>query len=166
MLSGLRDAIDALPYSKAIAPHGLPSEFCKRFKDLLCPFHLSLFNEAHSLKSMSPTFSKIHAIFQSTDPGKLRKVYGYCPIALCNVDYNIFAKVSARRLQSVKSTVVGNHQTCSIEGRSIVTNINTARSVLQSCTDNINQVALVNVDLAKALDKVNHCFFFLTPPIH
>lgn len=79
-------------------------------------------------------------------------------MAVCIVDYTIFAKVLARRLQSVVSAAVGNHQTCAIKGRSIVTNIHVTRSVFHSCTDSMNEIALVQVNFANAFDRVNHWF--------
>lgn len=129
-ISETGDAIDALLISKTPGPDGLPSEFYKRFKDLLCPFFLALFNEAYRLKSLPPTFSYSQTILipKRTDPDKLRNVDVYRPIALCNVDYEIFERVFARRLQSVVSTVVGSHQTCGSKGSSIVTCLHVARS--------------------------------------
>lgn len=81
-------------------------------------------------------------------------------MAVCIVDYTIFAKVLARRLQSVVSAAVGNHQTCAIKGRSIVTNIHVTRSVFHSCTDSMNEIALLQVNVANPFDMVNHWFLF------
>lgn len=43
------------------------------------------------------------------------------------------------------------------------TNIHVALSVLQSSTDSMNQVALFQVGLAKAIDRVNYLFFVKFP---
>lgn len=59
----------------------------------------------------------------------------YRLIPLCNVDYKIFTKIIASRLQYVMSKSIGAHQTRGIKGRSIQTNIYVACCVLQTCTD-------------------------------
>lgn len=45
---------------------------------------------------------------KSEEEAKLLSVSGYRPITLCNVDYKMFAKVLARRLQSVTTVLVGS----------------------------------------------------------
>lgn len=60
------------------------------------------------------------------------------------------------RLQSVVKEIVGPHQACGIKGRNIVTNTHIARSVLE-CSDSLDQaVAMLQIDLGKAFDKVSH----------
>lgn len=83
-----------------------------------------------------------------------RTVTGYRPISLCNTDYKIFTKVLTRRLQVVIRNLVGDHQTCGMQGRSIQTNIHVARSILE--TVGRGRVAMIQLDFEKALDKVRH----------
>lgn len=97
---------------------------------------------------------------KSEEEAKLRYVSGYRPITLCNVDYKIFAKVLARRLQSVTTVLVGEHQTCGIKGRSIQTNVHIARSLLEHCCQVGGQMAMLQNDLEKAFDRVNYEVLF------
>lgn len=97
---------------------------------------------------------------KSEDPDKLCLVESYRPITLCNVDYKIFAKILATRLQGVITELVGGHQTCGIRGRTIHTNIHVARSVLDCCTSEGRRVAVLQIDFAKAFDRVNHTVLF------
>lgn len=66
----------------------------------------------------------------------------------------------ASRLQGVVCELIGEHQTCGIKGRSIQTNVHVARSVLDFCTDKESQVAIIQIDLQKAFDRVDHEFLF------
>lgn len=53
------------------------------------------------------------------------------------------------------SRVIGGRQTCGIKSRTIQTNVHVAHSVLHTSADSGGQVALVEVDLAKAFGRVN-----------
>lgn len=97
---------------------------------------------------------------KSDDEEKLLLPGSYRPITLANVDYKIFTKALAKRLQSVIKTLVGPHQTCGIKGRSIATNVHTARSVLECCDVIGDHVAMMQIDLAKAFDLVSHKALF------
>lgn len=70
---------------------------------------------------------------KTDDPEKLISVGSYRPISLTNVDYKIYMKVLAKRMQTIITEVVGPHQTCGIKGRKIATNVHVARSVLECC---------------------------------
>lgn len=69
-------------------------------------------------------------------------------------------KVLAKRMQGVIKSLIGPHQTCGIKGRTIFTNIHVARSVLEYCDADFRTVAMVQIDLAKAFDRVCHEIMF------
>lgn len=70
-------------------------------------------------------------------------------------------KILARRLQSVITELVGPHQTCGIKGRTIFTNMHKARSVLECCDVMHADVAMLQIDLEKAFDRVPHVVLLL-----
>lgn len=111
---------------------------------------------------MPLSFSRAYTVLipKSDDTVKLRSVTGYRPITLCNIDYKIFAKILARRLQGVACEIISEHQTCGIQGRTILTNVHVARSVLEACSDSTEQVAVLQIDLDKAFDRVSHDVLF------
>lgn len=84
----------------------------------------------------------------------------YRPISLTNSDYKIYTKVLGRRLQSIITRLIGPHQTCGIKGRSITTNVHVARTVLEHCDDFSGRVAMLQLDLEKAFDRVTHTILF------
>lgn len=138
-------AIDLLQPGKSPGPDGLGAEFYKSFKDQIAPLLLRVFSEAYRLKALPPSFLCTHTILipKCEDHVKLRQVGSYRPITLTNVDYKFLMKVLAERLQSVISIIVGSHQTCGIKGRSIVTNVHVARSILECCDAMDRRVAVI-----------------------
>lgn len=151
-------AIERLNPGKSPGPDGLSAAFYKTFKSDLSPILTCLFNEAYKYKMLPPTFLTAHTILipKTDDKTKLRFIKSYRPISLTNVDYKIFMKILAKRLQGVIKEIVGPHQTCGIKGRTIATNIHKARSVLECCDATETCVAMLQLDLEKAFDLVSH----------
>lgn len=162
MKEEIKCAIGALQRNKTPGPDGLSAEFYVVFEEMLLPFVELLFKEAYERGELPNSFYQGYTtlIPKSTDSEALKRVTGYRPISLCNVDYKIFAKVLTNRLQIIITKLVGDHQTCGIRSRSIQTNIHIARSVLECIEGSVDQVALLQIDLAKAFDKVQHDFLF------
>lgn len=161
-LEEIEKAIDDLPSGKAPGPDGLNAAFYKTFKGYVSQFLLNVITEAYERKKVPLSFATSHVVLipKSEDPEKRTLVGSYRPISLTNVDYKVYMKVLAKRLQCVIDSLVGQHQTCGIRGRSITTNIHVARTVLE-CVDALgNHVAMIQLDLAKAFDRVSHDILF------
>lgn len=161
-LKEVEDAIDNLNPGKSPGPDGLSAAFYKEFKSEISPVLTVVFNESFKLKSLPPSYGTAHTVLipKTEDVEKLKQVTSYRPISLTNVDYKIFMKILACRLQGVIHKIVGPHQTCGIRGRSICTNIHKARCVLE-CADAMHVgVAVLQLDLEKAFDCVSHEVLF------
>uniref|UniRef100_A0A4D5RYT2 Putative tick transposon n=1 Tax=Ixodes scapularis TaxID=6945 RepID=A0A4D5RYT2_IXOSC len=155
-------AIEELSASKTPGPNGLSAEFYRAFKREAAEALHEVLTEAYRKNMLPPSSSKSHIVLipKSDDPVKLLSVSSYRPISLTNVDYKIYMKVLACRLQNVITYLVGPHQTCGIKGRSICTNIHVARSILECCDAFAGRVAMLQLDLEKAFDKVAHDILF------
>jgi len=79
----------------------------------------------------------------------------YRPIALCNVVYKIISKVVANRLKPLLPTLVFVEQSGYVEGRQILNNIIQAHEVVHSLVSNRKAGMIMQLDLAKAYDKLN-----------
>lgn len=134
-LEEVRKAIDELNPGKTPGPDGITAAFYKKFRDDVSPVLCKLYIQSYHEGALPPSFMESHTIFipKSEDEVKLRAISGYRPISLTNVDYKILMKILASRLQAVIKDIVGPHQTCGIKGRSIATNVHTARSALECC---------------------------------
>lgn len=158
----IEEAIDKLNSGKSPGPDGLNAAFYKMFKSEVTTLLHTVYAETYVKGCLPPSFSNGYTVLipKSEEAEKLSKVTGYRPITLTNIDYKVFMKVLAKRLQSVMKNLVGPHQTCGIKGRSICTNIHVARSVLECCDAEHRNVAMLQIDLEKAFDRVSHDILF------
>jgi len=79
----------------------------------------------------------------------------YRPISLCNVVYKIISKVVANRLKPPLPTLVSGEQSSYVEGRKILDNIIQVQEVVHSLTSKRQAGMIMQLDVAKAYDKVN-----------
>jgi len=85
------------------------------------------------------------------------KVTEFMPISLCNVVYNIIAKVLANRLKRVSPLVISSEQSAFILGRLITDNILVAFEALHTMDTQIkgkNGYMALKLDMSKANDRV------------
>lgn len=76
------------------------------------------------------------------------------------MNYKTFTVILISRLQFPAYHLVGDYETLRIMSRSVLTNISVAHSVIQDCSNRNGQIALVQIGLAKAFDRVSHSFVF------
>ena len=80
------------------------------------------------------------------------------PISLLNSDYKIASKANTIRLKSVISSFVHQDQTLSVPGRSICSNLQLFRDVLDMIDKTNETGILVTLDQEKAFDRVQHAY--------
>lgn len=91
--------------------------------------------------------------------GKRDKLENYRPLSCLNTDYKILARVLANRIKKVIGTVVRNTQAYSIPGRKIADTISNIRDTIEHMKDRKGGI-VVNVDLNKAFDRVDHQYLY------
>ena len=80
------------------------------------------------------------------------------PIFLLNVHYQISSKAISLRLSKVLDSVIDPDQTCSVPGRSIVSNLQLIRDTLD-CIDRTAETGiLASLNQEKAFNRVNRSF--------
>nr|ADK62395.1 endonuclease reverse transcriptase [Rhipicephalus microplus] len=158
----VEDAIDKLNPGKSPGPDGFTAAFYKEFKHEIIPILTRIFNEVYKLNDLPLSYRTSHTFLtpKTEDARKLKSVSAYRPIALTNVDYKIYMKVLARRLQAVIKDILGPHQTCGTKGRSVALNIHKARSVLDFCDYSDKKIAMLYIILEKVFDCDDHQILF------
>lgn len=82
----------------------------------------------------------------------------YRPISMVGCIYKVIAKMMARRLQCVMSSLIGPLQTSYIEGRQILDGALVASEVIELCKRRREEAALLKLGFHKAYDSVSWKF--------
>ena len=150
-------ALQGLQTGKSPGSDGLPTEFYLAFWDSLSDSLVSVFNERFRLGILSDSQREgLLRLIHKRDERNLAK--NWRPISLLNTDYKLASKVITERLKTVMSCIVHQDQTCSVPGRSIFSNLQLVRDVLDMIDKTDETGILVTLDQEKAFDRVDHEF--------
>ena len=87
-----------------------------------------------------------------------RLVKNWRPISLLHTDYKLASKVITERLKRVMQTIFHKDQTCGLVGRSIFSNLQLIRDMLDMIDKTNETGILVTLNQEKAFDPVDHDF--------
>ena len=153
-------AIREMAPLKAPGPDGMPPLFFQTYwtevgMDVTQAV-LSCLNSRSILKSINHTF--IALIPKINNP---ERVSDFRPISLCNVIYNIIAKVLTNRLKQILPHIIAPTQSAFVPGRLITDNVLVAYEALHMMhgrkKDKTGTLAL-KLDVSKAYDRVEWSF--------
>lgn len=157
----LLSALQSLPTGKSPGSDGLPTEFYTAFWDSLGDYLVLIFNERFRLGVLTDSQRQaLLRLVHKKDATNLAK--NWRPISLLNTDYKLASKAITERLKSVISSIVHQDQTCSVPGRSIFSNLQLVRDVLDMIDKTNETGILVTLDQEKAFDRVDHEFLMCT----
>jgi hypothetical protein len=154
-------SLNTMKAGKSPGGDGLCVEFYQTFWHLIGKtFHevvREIFHRDHLSETMSQAYVRL--IYKKGDRSDLKN---YRPISLLGVDYKIISRALSLKLGGVLADVINPDQTCSIPGRSLLTNAMMIRDVIQLVeTDNIYG-AIVGLDNEKAFDRLEWDFLFMS----
>ena len=154
-------ALKGLQTGKAPGSDGLPTEFYLAFWDDLGDSLCLVLNERFRLGILTDTQREsLLRLIHKKDDRRLPK--NWRPISLLNTDYKLASKVITERLKSVIATIVHSDQTCGVPGRSIFSNLQLVRDLLDMINKTDETGILVTLDQEKAFDRVDHDFLMRT----
>lgn len=158
----VRRAVRKLSANKAPGPDGIGAKFYKVFIDELCPLLSRVYQDIFNKQLLTPSMRQCYTIFipKKKKNNEAPCVSDFRPISLLCTDYKILAKITTRRLEGVLWKVIGDHQSYGIKGRKIVTNLHKMRVVCEKATSGGPPVAVLQVDLSQAFDRVSHQYLF------
>ena len=157
-LQELSDAVKTLNLGKSPGSDGFSVEFYLFFWDILGPLLLRVanqcFRDGNLCDSMKGSVTRL--IYKKR--GDIKNLKNWRPISLLNVDYKIISKVLTLRLSKVLEFIVSPDQTCSVPGRSILSNVTLLRDIIDSIQETDECAVLVSLDQEKAFDRVDRTF--------
>lgn len=139
---------------KASGPDGFNVDF---FKACWSIVKQGILNVVEDSKRNKTILKALNTSFISLIPNQdlAQTPDGFRPIALCNVVYKIISKVVANGLKPLLPTLVSVEQSGYVEGRKILDNVIQAHEVMHSLTRNRKARMIMQLDIAKAYDKLN-----------
>lgn len=161
-VSEVEKAINKLAPRKSPGVDGFGTAFYKKFSVQLAPILCNVYHDILVRKLLPPSMRQATVVLipKKANTSDTPTVDHFRPISLLTTDYKILAKILARRLEHGLSYVVGHHQTYGFRGRSITANTHTMRVVCETAIALQQPIAVLQVDLAKAFDRVSHSFLF------
>jgi hypothetical protein len=154
------NALTLMKNGKTPGSDGLPVEFYKQFYYLFGTYLVALYNLSFKNGSLTESQRLSLIILLCKDPAKHFLLNYWRPISLLNIDYKILSKTMSIRLGRVLPSIINIDQTCSIIGRSILDNCHLLRNVYDFVSYKNIRCAYINIDQAKAFDRVSHGFLY------
>ena len=151
------EALNGMGTGKSPGVDGLTSEFYLAFWAVLGEDLVEVLNYGfqNGQLSVSQRRGLLSLIFKK---GEKKDLKNWRPISLLCVDYKIGTKALVARLQKVLSSVLHEDQTFGVPGRSIVSNMNLIRDLIEYCNAKNLPQAIISLDQEKAFDRVNWNF--------
>ena len=81
------------------------------------------------------------------------------PLTLMNVDYKLFSKIIANRIQEIINDIIHNDQTGFMKGSFIGENLLYLTSLIEYCEKNAISAIIISFDFEKAFGKVEWSVF-------
>jgi len=150
----IANAISQSPNGKAPGPDGIPSEFYKKYTDIITLPLMKLFNDIMIFGKCAPvSWAQSKCILIPKKTQGLDNLANWRPITLENCDLKIFSRILSNRTQRVIAKLIGKEQTGFIAGRRIHHSVLSIETAINSGQ---HGSYLLSLDWSKAYDKVNH----------
>jgi exonuclease III len=160
-LEDLTKSLKTMKNGKSPGGDGLPVEFYVTFWHLIGPKFCEIVKGIFHQGKLPLTMSQAHVrlLFKKGDRSDIRN---YRPISLLGVDYKIISRALSLKLGQVLGDVINPAQTCSIPGRSILTNTALIRDLIQLVEKDNIPGAIVALDNEKAFDRLEWKFLLMS----
>ena len=134
---------------------GLPINFYKAFAKELAAVLMHVFNDISDTGILSTDQNCAIITLLCKNDKAQEKLTNWRPISLLCNDYKLITKVLTNRLSLVMEELVGDYQTCAVEGRSILANLHLLRNISDYAKQKFKNIILLSIDQAKAFDMVS-----------
>nr|CCA66178.1 hypothetical protein [Beta vulgaris subsp. vulgaris] len=151
------EAVSTCSSDKAPGPDGFNFKFIKSAWGII---KHDIYEMVHKFweSSRLPQGSNVAYIALIPKMSNPKNFKDYRPISMVGCLYKIIAKVMAKRLQKIMSSLIGPLQSSYIEGRQILDGALVAGEVIDSCKKSGVEAILFKLDFHKAYDSVSWSF--------
>ena len=148
------EAIKMLHNGKSSVSDGLPIEIYKKYRRLLSPTLLSLYNEILQEKKVHLSACRGIITLIEKSGKDSRYISNWRPLSLLNTDYKILSKIIATRLHMVLPKLINPMQTGFMKGKNIVKSIHTLTSIIDYCNKTKTPAVIMSIDFVKVFDTI------------
>jgi len=153
-INEITNAVNSMKLGSAPGLDGLTVDFYHTFWDELSPYLFKMYNFCYEMGTFRTTTSE-GVIRLIPKPGKNPlHVENWRPISLLNVDYKIYSKALAIRLEKIVQKLIHRDQAGFVKGRYIGESIRTILDVIETCDEKKIHGLMVNMDIQRAFDKI------------
>ena len=156
----VKTSVFAIHADKASGSDGFSASFYQSFWSMLGPDIYRVIRTFFTSGSMPSQLTETHIclIPKTTAP---KTAAEYRPIALCNVQYKIFAKILTSRLQQFLLKLISQNQTAFVPGRAISENVLITHKTLhylETSEASKRCSMVIKTDMSKAYDRIEWGF--------
>lgn len=145
-------AIEKGKRGKSPGPDGLMARFYKVIKEKIGLQLQEVMNLMMTKREMPPSWNQAAITLIPKENSDSTNVKNYRPISLLNLDYKVFAKILANRLQGYFINYIKEEQMGFLPGRHLKDNIRTMLNVIEYYLE--KEIGLVFLDAKKSFDNL------------
>lgn len=153
-LAEILDSIRSMQNGKNPGPDGFGVEFYKKFANQITPILHRMFSHSVESERLPPTLYDANIAFLPKQDRDETEPSSYCPISMLNLDFKIFTKILANRLNKCIESIIHTDQTGFIPNRFSFFNVRHVMDIMYYSFDKFSKQAILCLDVEKTFDQV------------
>lgn len=148
------DSIRSMQNGKSSGPDGFGVEFYKIFANQMTPILHRMFSHSMESERLPPTLYDANISLLLKQDRDETEPSSYRPVSMLNLDFKIFTKILANRLNKCIESIIHTDQTGFIPNRYSFFNVRCVMDIMYYSFDKYSKQAILCLDAEKAFDQV------------